>query len=419
MSSTQIFAYQPIVDTTETPVAVELIYRYGEVVGGIPQTVANVVLNAFVHAGPDKLLRQRTTYLAAPTELLSSGLLDQLQPEQFALQLQAFEAAALLERCHELKQAGYRLVLDGVGSMRNDNGLMRRCLPFLDVVRLDGKAALRGEIPLLAELRTSGVQLLASHVDSREMMTDLQALGFTLFQGYYFAHPASHAVTRADPRKLAVIDLLTKLAGDEDDPVIEEAFKANPALSLHLLQVVNSSAFALKTRIRSIKHAFAILGRKQLERWLQVLLFAFDGDGAPSPLMELALRRARFMEFVLIYRTHQGSTVLQDEAYMTGLLSLVDVLLGWPMQEAVERLNLADAVRQALLHREGPLGQLLDLCEALESADFDAALPIAEGLHLPLEAVMTAQNVALSYSEHVGQDSSDSDETEQGTGDQE
>ena len=126
--------------------------------------------------------------------------------------------------------------------------------------------------------------------------------------------------------------------------------------------------------------------------------------------MELALRRARFMEFVLIYRTHQGSTVLQDEAYMTGLLSLVNVLMGWSMQEIVDRLNLTDEISQALRHREGTLGRLIDLCETLEAADFDAALPIAEGLHLPLEAVMTAQHVALSYSEHVGHDNAPNDD---------
>jgi EAL and modified HD-GYP domain-containing signal transduction protein len=400
MNSSQVFAYQPIVDTTQTPVAVELIYRNGVTADDIPRTVANVVLDAFIHAGPGELPRRRLTYFSAPASLLESGLLDQLPSEQFALQLQPADLIALQARFHQLKQAGYCMVLNGTG---DDADHLRQLLPFLNVIRLDAKAALNNAIPLLAELRTSGLQLLAGNVDSREMADDLKALGFSLFQGYYFASPANHAVTRADPRKLAVLELLSKLTSDADDPIIEDAFKANPSLALHLLQIVNSSAFALKTRIRSIKHAFAILGRKQLENWLHVLLFSIDGDGVPSPLMELALRRARFMEFVLIYRTHKSSTVLQDEAYLTGLLSLVNIQLGWSMAETVARLNLTDEIRQALLHREGTLGQLIDLCETLEIANFEAALPIAEALHLPLEAVMTAQNVALSYSVRIGQ----------------
>ena len=402
MSAKQVFAFQPIVDSTPTAVAVELIYRDRDLFDDSTKTVANIVLNAFVHAGPGELPRRRLTYLAAPAQLLASGLLEQLSPELFALELRGEEAGTLVEQCKALKQAGYQIALNNVAACRAD---LPRLLPYVNVIRLNAHAALDGQIPELAELRVSGVKLLAENVDRQDMVAGLHALGFDLFQGYYFAHPASLSVVRADPRKMAVLDLLSKLSSDEDDPVIEEAFKANPALAFDLLKLVNSSAFALKTRVRSIKHAFAIVGRKELSRWMQVLLYAFDGSSFPSPLMELALRRARFMEFVLTYRTHQGSTVLQDEAYMTGLLSLVDVLFGWSMPECIEHFNLADEIGAALLHRTGTLGQLIDLCEALEAADFDSALQIAESLHLPLEAVMTAQNVALSYSERLGQES--------------
>ena len=399
MNTKQVFAFQPIVDSTPTTVAVELIYRDGDLFDDNTRTVANAVLNAFIHAGPGEWPRRRPTYLATPASLLTSGLLDQLSPELFALELRGEEAGSLVEQCKSLKQAGYALALNNTAACLAS---LPALLPCINVIRLNGHAALNGQIPELAELRASGVKLLAENVDRPDMVAGLLALGFTLFQGYHFAQPASLSVVRADPRKMAVLDLIDKLSRDEDDPVIEEAFKANPALSFDLLKLVNSSAFALKTRVRSIKHAFAIVGRKQLERWMNVLLFASDGEGSPSPLMELALRRARFMEFVLIYRTHQGSTVLQDEAYMTGLLSLVDVLFGWSMAECIEHLSLADEIGEALLHRTGTLGQLINLCEALEAADFDKALHIAESLNLPLEAVMTAQNVALSYSERIG-----------------
>ena len=87
---------------------------------------------------------------------------------------------------------------------------------------------------------------------------------------------------------------------------------------------------------------------------------------------------------------------------MVGLLSLADVLLGWTMKETVARLNPTDNVRSALIDRSGPLGKLINLCELLEAADFEAAMPVAEALNLPFEAVMTAQNVALAYAEQVG-----------------
>lgn len=405
MTARPIFAYQPIVDANRNPVAVELIPCGREGCDHSAQAIANMVLDAVVNTAPGELPRQRLTYFRVPAALLDSPLLDQLPAEQLVLEVTSDEAALHLERCETLRRAGYRLALADIAG---DPADLRRLLPSFAMARFDAAKALRKPaLPLLHEAAAAKLQLLAGNVDRHYMLPDLQRLGFTHFQGYHFAHPAQLDVPREDGRKLAVLDLLGKLASDADDRVIEDAFKSDPALTLHLLRIVNSSAYALKTRIRSIKHAFAILGRKQLERWLQVLLFALDGEGAPSPLMELALRRARFMEFVLIYRTHQGTTVLQDGAYMTGLLSLVDVLLGWTMADTVARLRLADELREALVARGGVLGQLLDLCAALEGANFDAVLPIAEALHLPIEAVMTAQNVALSYSEHIGQREAD------------
>ena len=406
-----LFAYQPILNANRSQVAVELIYRSQDHSEDNNRIVANAILNAFVHTGAEALAQRRPTHLAAPQQLLESELLDQLPADRFVLEVSPQDAMVLEDRCRRLQQAGFRIALDGVGS---DLDLLRRLLAWVDLVRLDGNAVLRGEIELMGDLRSCGVPMLASAVDQETMVEQLRPLGFSLFQGLYFAHPANQLVPRADPRKMAVLKLLAKLASDEDDPVIEDAFKVDPALSLNLLRLVNSPAFAMTTRIRSIKHAFSILGRKQLERWLQVLLFAFDGDGEASPLMELALRRSRFMEFVLIYRTHRGSTELQSEAYMAGLLSLADVLLGWTMGETVARLNPTDNVRSALLDRSGPLGKLINLCELLEAADFEAAMSVAETLNLPFEAVMTAQNVALAYAEEVGNFSVSADDEAQG-----
>lgn len=400
MSARQIFAYQPIVDANRNPVAVELIACGREGCDQSAQAIANMVLDAVVNAAPEELPRQRLTHFRVPAALLDSPLLDQLPAERIVLEVAGHDALQHPERCDALRRAGYRLALTDIAG---DAEALRRVLPSFSIARFDAAKALRqSALPLLHAAAAAQLQLLAGNVDRHYMLPELQRLGFTQFQGYHFAHPARLDAPREDVRRLAVLDLLGKLSHEADDHVIEEVFKTDPALALHLLRIVNSSAYALKTRIRSIKHAFAILGRKQLERWLQVLLFALDGSDTPSPLMELALRRARFMEFVLIYRTHRDSTVLQDAAYMVGLLSLVDVLLGWTMEETVTRLHLADDLREALVAHGGALGQLLNLCTALEAADFDAALPIAESLQLPIEAVMTAQNVALSYSEHIG-----------------
>lgn len=401
------FACQPVLNGAGASVAVELLYSDRPLANGVrpddeAEAAANAVLSAFVHDSElDQLLRQRRAFLPVSAALLGSDLLNQLPADRFALEVSRDTALALAERCRELRASGYRFVLDlsreaDLPSITN----LGEVLSLADVVRFHADQA-QPCAALVDTVWGQGAQLYASSVDTPESYEALQQQGFHLFQGYHFAKPVVVEGQRADPQKLAVLDLLSKLMADADDKELEESFKMDPLLSVHLLRLVNSSAFAMPTPIRSLKHACAVLGRKSLRRWLQVLLYVLHGDGKSSPLMELALRRARFMEFVLTYRTHQTHSLLQDEAYMVGLLSLADVLMGWKMEQVVERLPLAEELRVALLRRDRPLGQLINLCEALENGDFEKVEVIAESVQISIEGVMTAQQEAIAWALNV------------------
>jgi EAL and modified HD-GYP domain-containing signal transduction protein len=84
---------------------------------------------------------------------------------------------------------------------------------------------------------------------------------------------------------------------------------------------------------------------------------------------------------VSVERRHAGS------AFIVGLLSLLDVLLEVPMDKILLRLQLSDDVRGALLERHGPLGTPLQLVEAYEKANWDAARGLANETAVPDEMV--------------------------------
>lgn len=411
------FAYLPILNADQAAVAIRLVYR-DDAKADVAETAA-IITGAFLHPSLGDLLRNRLAHVRIPAGLMDADLLNLLPARRFTLEFERLDGndARLRERLEALKARGFTLALGHYDEAAA--GL----LPLIDIVCFGHESASEGRLPAdLPLLQTLPVRLMATEVTRREDFEYLRHAGFHLFQGYYFAHPQTVGENRTDPSKLAVLDLLSKLDEDVDDRVLEDTFKRDPRLTLHLLRLVNSSAFALHTEIRSLKHAFAILGRGELTRWLRVLLFALDGEpGEPSPLMELALRRAYFMEFVLKYRTHHESTQLQDVAYFVGLLSLADTLMGWPLAKIAERLHLSEGTKAALLARQGLLGRLIDLCERLEAADFDEVEAIAAELHLPMEGVNYSQSMALALASGLsglGRSATDSGQQEEGGGEQ-
>jgi EAL and modified HD-GYP domain-containing signal transduction protein len=168
---------------------------------------------------------------------------------------------------------------------------------------------------------------------------------------------------------------------------------------------VNSVGIGLREKIKSLRHALVVLGLKQLKRWILLALFAYnDVRGVKSPLLEMAAMRGRLMEQLARKQSEpDGDRDYADRAFMTGLLSLVDVLFEVTMEEMVNQLNLSDDIRQALLTREGPLGNLLLVAEKLEEADFHAVGELLGQSELNLDHLFYAQLEAINWVNGMGE----------------
>lgn len=186
--------------------------------------------------------------------------------------------------------------------------------------------------------------------------------------------PATFDASAVTPKKNGdptargiLLKLLSLVTSDADSSEIEAVIKRDPNLSYHLLKLVNSVAFAPGKKITNFGQAIALLGRRQLQRWLQLLLYARpQGSTAASPLLPRAALRASLME-ALVKR--QGlSHEVQDHAFMIGMFSLLEALFGMPLKEIIAPLNLAEDVIQALTTGDNPLGGLLAVVLASEAA---------------------------------------------------
>lgn len=208
---------------------------------------------------------------------------------------------------------------------------------------------------------------LALAVNDGAAFAAAQAAGWQWMCGTYAEYPTTQGDARGGSARSTMLKLLAQLAHDADNGDIEKTLKQDPNLSYQLLRLVNSVAFALRSPITSFGQALQMLGRRQLQRWLQLLLYAQQGNAPANPLMPIAAWRANLME--TLANAMELDATAQDEAFMVGMFSRLDVLLGQPLADIIAPLGLAGEIVEALLHRTGRLGQLLSLIELANVAE--------------------------------------------------
>ena len=287
--------------------------------------------------------------------VLDRALLDLMPVARviFAVSASALQNDAATESLLNLQTQGYRVLLDGPAP----EGVA--VPPTLRAVSADFSQGPPGRDVLQLVFGPH----LARGVNSAARLSECARIGFEWFSGDYPLHPIATANQHDGSSRKRLMTLLGLLARDAETRELEALLKQDPALSYHLLKLANSAAFAHTTPITSFGQAITVMGRRQLQRWLQLLLYARQSpDGLANPLLPIAAQRASQMEALVKLRG--GEREEQDLAFMTGVFSLLDLLFAMPMEEIVGALNLPKLAADALLKREGPFGEQMMLIEA-------------------------------------------------------
>lgn len=190
-------------------------------------------------------------------------------------------------------------------------------------------------------------------------------------EGEWFLAPPPKPVGNQVASRALALKLVQLVSADADTHEIEALLRQDPTLSYHLLRLVNSLGMGSGRRVTSFSQAILILGRAQLRRWLNLMLFSSRESDQRSPMLLARVAvRARAME--LLARDTGLGKVQQEQAFMGGMFSLLGVLFGLSLAEVLQPLTMSDAVQQALLAHEGELGDLLAIVEAAEGDDHAA-----------------------------------------------
>lgn len=372
---------QPIVDRDGRMYAFELLFRADQanVAGHSDDVLAtsHVLRHVFAELGVDKALGPYRGFVNCDARmLLMPETLDVLPRDRVVIEiLESVEPTPdVIARLRELKAAGFALALDDYGGRRGDYDAL---LALADYIKIDlpriEPAALDG---LIADLRGLSARLVAEKVQTRAQADRCRAAGIDYFQGFFFARPVIVEGRKLGLPQIALLRLLNLLLQDAETAVVVEEFKKHPGLSLNLLRIANSAATTRAARVHSIGQAIVLVGRRQLRRWVQLLLYTDAAPaGAANPLLQLAATRGRLMEGVA-QALWPSAAERADLAFMVGILSLMPAVFGVSFEDILPSLPLPEEAHAALLSGGGVLGELLARIQALERDPMDdRALP--------------------------------------------
>ncbi len=367
-------ARQPIFDDRNQHVAYELLYRSSQQAmsaGAISSDAmcSDTALHSLLSIGLDRLTGGARAFVNITRDHLLSELHKIFDPSTVVLELlESIDGEPeVVAACERAVADGYTLALDDYDGRPSLDVL----LPLVTIIKLDVlDRDLAALAPQVRQLLARGLTVLAERVETASVRSQCQALGFTLFQGYVFSRPETLGGRSMSVQQVTMFNIISLLREPNvQDDALTDAFRSHPSLSFALLRIVNSASFGSRA-VESIDHAIRLIGREALSRWVLVMLVASvgNGDAVAGEAVAQALVRGRFCE-VVSSTSGSGDTATR---FLVGLLSRMDVLLGIPMSQVLERLPVSADVRDALLTGSGPHASTLALAVAYESGDWAA-----------------------------------------------
>lgn len=214
---------------------------------------------------------------------------------------------------------------------------------------------------------------------------------------------ARSTTQKADMTRLKLLKLLTLIEGDASTGDLEAIFREETKLSYSLLRLVNSAAMSPRSPITSFGQAINLLGRRQLQRWLQLLVYSDPNNGQhPTPLLQKAAARGRLIELLVpCLGLDPALENPGDMAFMIGTFSLLDTLLNMSMGDILHQLPLPEIAQAALGSHAGKFGALLAAIEAADKRDLNAAASQLTHLGIAAETYLDAQLSAISWAAKI------------------
>lgn len=270
----------------------------------------------------------------------------------------------------------------------------RPILSECEFVLLDHKKIVISKAKVYFSKLYPDIKLVAVNVNSQDEYNELSIDGkYDLYEGEFFRVPVTSNEKEVNPLKVNYIELLNVVnAPDFDLTDAADVIGRDAGLVISLLEIVNH--IAINSEITSVRHAAAMLGQKELKRWINTAVTKELCADKPSEITRMSMVRAKFAENLAPVFNIGG---FASELFLTGLFSCIDIMLDKPMDEALKMLHVAKNINDALINGKGDLAPVIDFVRLYENAEFIEVCRRMIVDDIDMDAVYNAYLNALSW----------------------
>ena len=396
---TQFVARQPILTVDEKVFGYELLFRDGVedfFRHDDPDQASRSTLNTAMLLGLDVLCDGRRAFVNCTRDILLKDYITLLPSEKAVVEvLETVPADDLVvAACRRLKESGYTIALDDFAV----NDPREALTDLADIIKVDIRATSAADAAAMVKRYGPWrCRMLAEKVETREEFLATKKAGFLYFQGYFFRRPEILTAHEIPANQFNYLRMLKAVSQRElDVREIENLVKSEAALCYRLLRYLNSAAFGFANEIHSVRHALAILGEREVRRWIRLVATLGAGQGKTSELVLSAMVRARFCELLSPKIPHGDS-----DLFLMGLLSLMDAILEIPMAQVLDNIPIDQETKAVLSGGASRLRLFYQLMLAQESGEWKTAADLTSQLHLSESEVAESYWQAMRWAREV------------------
>ncbi|HXZ43114.1 MAG TPA: HDOD domain-containing protein [Terriglobales bacterium] len=392
-------ARQPILTRDEKTFGYELLFRDGVedyFCHSDSEAASRSTLDTSLLMGLDVLSDGRRAFINCTRDVLMKDYITLLPPVQAGVEI--LESVppdeVVTAACERLKQAGYLIALDDFAV----NDPRESLVSLADIIKVDMRTTSPADATAMVKrFRSKNCQLLAEKVETRDEFLAAKKAGFAYFQGYFFRRPELMQAREIPANQANYLRLLQAISRPELEPrEIEDVIKGEASLCYRLLRYLNSPVFGFSAEVKSIRHALAMLGEREVRRWLRLVVTLSATQNKPSDLVLSALVRARFGELLAPKVRHGDS-----DLFLVGLLSLMDAILEIRMGVLLEGISLDREARAVLLGKQSMLSGFYRLMLAQEAGDWQTVTKTNAELQLPDSLVAESHWNAMQWAREM------------------